>query len=413
MGRDLFMEAAKLRASRRLWSRAADACGVSEIDRAAPIHAVASPRVLTTRDPWVNSLRTTVGAFAAVTGGADILTVLPFDAAIGRPEDLARRIATNSQTLLRDESHLDQVVDPGGGSWYLEKLTDELAHAAWKHFQAIEANGGMAAALLDGSIADELDRTQADREKAITTGRDSITGVSSFPNLAEGPLERAIPTTLEPAAPTGGGPAAELARLFKTADSPTGDGSVFEIAIEAASAGATIAQLAAALRATRQPTRMTPLSAHREAEIFESLRDASDAWLAHRGARPRIFLANMGPASDHKPRAAYATNFFEAGGIEALGNDGFATIDEAADSFAAADTQMAVICSSDSLYPDVVPELAAALEDRGARTVLLAGKPGEHENTWREAGVTGFIHIGCDQYQMLVDLLQEEGVLHV
>jgi methylmalonyl-CoA mutase len=271
----------------------------------------------------------------------------------------------------------------------------------------------MAAALLDGSIARELDRAQADRERSIATGRDSITGVSSFPNLAEVALERAIPTTPEPATPAGGDPTAELARLFKTADSPTGDGSVFEIAIEAASAGATVAQLAAALCATHHPSRMTPLPAHREAEIFEGLRDASDAWLAHSGARPQIFLANMGPAPDHKPRAAYATNFFEVGGIEAIGNDGFATIDEAADAFAAADTQMAVICSSDSLYPDVVPELAAALEDHGARTVLLAGKPGEHENTWREAGVTGFIHIGCDQYLMLVDLLQEEGVLHV
>ena len=158
---------------------------------------------------------------------------------------------------------------------------------------------------------------------------------------------------------------------------------------------------------------MTPLPAHREAEIFEGLRDASEVWLEEKGVRPRIFLANMGPAPDHKPRAAYATNFFEAGGIEALGNDGFATIDEAADAFAAADTQMVVICSSDSRYSEMVPELAAALEDRGARTVLLAGKPGKHENTWREAGVTGFIHIGCDQYQMLVDLLQEEGVIHV
>ncbi len=158
---------------------------------------------------------------------------------------------------------------------------------------------------------------------------------------------------------------------------------------------------------------MAALPTQRDAEIFERLRDASDAWLAATGARPRIFLANMGSIPDHKPRATFATNFFEAGGIEALSNEGFQSADEALEAFASAGTQMAVICSSDKRYPDVVPELAAGLEKNGARTVLLAGKPGEHETAWRASGVTGFIHMGCDQYQMLVDLLQEEGVLHV
>jgi methylmalonyl-CoA mutase len=188
---------------------------------------------------------------------------------------------------------------------------------------------------------------------------------------------------------------------------------VIDAAMDAASAGASVNQLAAALCATRSRTSMPPLPAEREAQVFERLRDASDAWLAARGARPKIFLANMGPIPDHKPRATYAVNFFEAGGIQAVTNDGFDTVDEAAAAFADAGTQMAVICSSDQRYPDLVPELAPALEARGARTVLLAGKPGAHEQTWLDAGVTGFIHDGCDVYQMLVDLLQEEGVLHV
>ena len=413
IGRDLFMEAAKLRASRRLWARAADACGVAEEDRGAPIHAISSPRTLTTRDPWVNSLRTTSGAFAAAVGGADILTVLPFDAAIGESEELARRIATNSQTILREESHIGRVVDPGGGSWYLEKLTDELAHAAWEHFQSIEGRGGMIAALLDGSIADELSRSQTSRQAMVATRREPVTGVSSFPNIHETPLRRERPGAPEPPPPAGQDPTAELARLFKAANAPTGDGKVFEIAIDAAAAGATVTQLAAALRSTRQPTVIKPLAAHRDAEIFERLRDASDVWLAENGVRPRMFLANMGPVPDHKPRAAFATNFFEAGGIEAIANDGFETSEEAAEAFAAAGAAMVVICSSDARYPDLVPELARELEQRGARTVLVAGKPGDYEASWREAGVTGFIHIGCDQYRMLADLLEEEGVLHV
>ena len=413
IGRDLFVGAAKLRAMRRLWARVAGLCGASENEQAAPIHAVAAPRGLTTRDPWINMLRTTVGAFAAAVGGADILTVLPFDSAIGEPDDLARRMATNSQTILHEESHLGRVVDPGGGSWYLEKLTDELATAAWKHLQAIEAAGGMTAALLDGTIAGELDRSLTARERAVATHRDPVTGVSSYPNLDEERLERETAVTPAPSAPVEDDTTEVLGRLFKAANAPTGDGTVIEIAIDAASMGATIAQLTAALRATRQPTRIPGLPKRRDAEIFESLRDASDVWLADRGARPRIFLANMGPVAEHKPRAAFATNFFEAGGIEALDNEGFETPAEAADAFAAAGTDLAVICSSDSRYPDLVPELARELEKRGARTVLVAGKPREHESAWREAGVTGFIHLGCDQYRMLVDLLQEEGALHV
>lgn len=413
VGRDLFMEAAKLRACRRLWARATDACGVPEEDRAAPIHAIASPRTLTTRDPWVNSLRTTVGAFAAAVGGADILTVLPFDTAIGQSEDLARRIAINSQTILREESHIGRVVDPGGGSWYLEKLTDELAHAAWERFQAIEENGGMIASVLDGSIAGELDQSRTARMGLVSNRREPITGVSSYPNLDETPLQRVQPNLPESSQPAGDGPATELAHLFGAANSPTGDGSIFDLAIDAAAAGATVIQLATALRATRQPTVIGPLAAHRDAEIFESLRNASDVWLEDKGVRPRIFLANMGPVPDHKARSTFATNFFEAGGIEALDNEGFATPDEAVEAFSAADTAIAVICSSDARYPDLVPELAKALEGRGARTVLVAGKPGEHETAWRESGVTGYIHIGCNQYRMLVDLLEEEGVLHV
>jgi methylmalonyl-CoA mutase len=414
IGRDLFMEAAKLRAARRLWAKAAEACGATWDDLAAPIHAVASPRCLTRRDPWVNMLRTTVGSFAAVVGGADALTVLPFDSAVGRPDELARRIAANSQTILREESHLGRVVDPGGGSWYLEALTDRLARAAWTRFQAIEGEGGIRAALVDGRAGRELDATQADREQAVATRATPITGVSSFPNLDEERLERAqlIGDPEEPTA-AGGAAAEELTRLLRIASSPTGDGAVMEAAVEAAAAGATIGQLAAALRGTRSRALMTPLPCRRESDIFDRLRDASDAWLDATGSRPRIFLANMGPVREHKPRSSFAVHFFEAGGIQALTNDGFATVEQAAAAFSKAGTGMTVICSSDARYPDLVPELATALEAAGARTVLVAGKPREHEEAWRAAGVTGFIHIGCDQYQLLVDLLQEEGVLHV
>lgn len=272
----------------------------------------------------------------------------------------------------------------------------------------------MAAALADGTIASELADSLTRREEAVATLRDPITGVSSYPNLAEEALKRDETTDSAATPPRAGDdPTAKLAHLFNAANSPDADGSVFSLAVDAAAAGATVTQLATALRATRQSLHTTPISAHREAEAFEYLRDASDQWLEESGSRPRIFVANMGPIADHKPRATFAKGFFESGGIEVLGNEGFETTDEAADAFREAGTRMAVICSSDARYPDVVPDLAAKLENRGARTVLVAGKPGDHEAAWREAGVTGFIHIGCNRIQMLSDLLQEEGVLHV
>lgn len=413
VGRDLFIETAKLRACRRLWSRAAGACNVTEPGRAAPIHAVACPRGLAARDPWVNILRTTVGSFAAAVGGADTITVLPFDLAVGPPDELARRTATNSQTILREESHLGHVVDPGGGSWFLEALTDRLAHAAWERFQAIEHDGGMESALVSGVIADELDRLQVRRDRAVSTRRDPVTGVSSFPNLAEPMVERPATPLPHVALPALGTATRELARLHTASSEPSFDGSMLDTAIEAAAAGAGLVQLAAALRGNRNPAALTPLAGHREAEAYESLRDASDAWLADHGIRPRIFLANMGSIPEHKPRAGFATHFFEAGGIEAVTNDGFNTVDEAVAAFCDTDTSMAVICSSDRRYPDVVPELASALGSAGARTVLVAGRPGDHEDAWRKAGVDGFIHLGCDQIRTLTDLLREEGVLHV
>lgn len=413
LGRDLFVEAAKLRAGRRLWARVADACGVPPEHRAAPVHAVTAPRGLSRRDPWVNMLRTTVGAFAAAVGGADVVTVLPFDHAAGIPDGLARRMATNSHTILREESHLARVVDPGGGSWYLEWLTDELAGAAWARFQEIERAGGMAGVLLDGTVARELEEIHDRRDRAIATGAEPVTGVSSYPNLSER-LLRHRPWAPPASAAVPGEPAAgELTRLLQAAASPPGDGTVVDAAVAAASAGAGIGPLATALRGTRNRTDVPPLPVRREAEPFERLRDASDAWLEAHGARPRVFLAAMGPVLEHKPRAAFATNFFEAGGIEAVGNGGFATVREAADAFAASGAALAVICSSDARYPEVVPELAAALEKAGARTVLVAGRPGEHETAWRAAGVSGFIHLGCDRVRILEDLLREEGVLHV
>jgi methylmalonyl-CoA mutase len=147
------------------------------------------------------------------------------------------------------------------------------------------------------------------------------------------------------------------------------------------------------------------------AEPFEALRDASDAWHATHGRRPRVFLANMGPIAHHSARAAYAKNFFEAGGFEVIGNNGFKDVGALALAFATSGATMAVICSSDKLYPDLVPKAAPKLKEAGARSVVLAGNPGPNEAAWRAAGVDRFIFIKCDVLGTLREMLCEEGVL--
>ncbi|MER5437731.1 methylmalonyl-CoA mutase subunit beta [Streptomyces sp. NPDC002790] len=254
---DQFLTVAKFRAARRLWARVAEVCGAPE-QGAQRQHAVTSTVMTTRRDPWVNMLRTTIATLAAGVGGADAVTVLPFDEALGLPDAFARRIARNTSTILVEESHLARVIDPAGGSWYVERLTDELAHAGWEFFRTIERAGGQAAALRSGLVPERLAETWAARSARLAKRREAITGVSEFPDLAEKPVER----TPSPAPPSGG-----LPRV-------------------------------------------------RRDDAFEELRARSDAHLAATGTRPRIFLAALGPAAAHTARLTFAANLFQAGGIE-------------------------------------------------------------------------------------------------
>ncbi|SNS29455.1 methylmalonyl-CoA mutase [Streptosporangium subroseum] len=179
---DQFLTIAKLRAARRLWARVAEVCGSDAGQRQ---HAVTSSAMMTARDPWVNMLRTTLACFAAGTGGADAVTVQPFDARLGLPDAFARRIARNTQALLMEEAGVARVIDPAGGSWYVERLTEDLAEKAWEWFQEIERAGGMAAARESGLVADRLAATWKRRAANIARRRDPITGVSEFPNIGE------------------------------------------------------------------------------------------------------------------------------------------------------------------------------------------------------------------------------------
>lgn len=206
---DQFATIAKLRAARRLWARVTEVSGAAA--RVAPQHAVTSSTMMTRRDPWVNMLRTTVACFAAGVGGADAVTVLPFDTAIGLPDAFARRIARNTQSILVEESKVAGVIDPAGGSWYVERHTDELARAGWAAFTEIERAGGIVAALGSGLVDERLAATRTARTARFAAGEESITGVTVFPNEDEKPLERQA----APPGPTGGLPRVRYAEPFE------------------------------------------------------------------------------------------------------------------------------------------------------------------------------------------------------
>jgi methylmalonyl-CoA mutase len=411
IGTHHFLAIAKLRAARRLWSRVVEASGGASNSGAMRIHARTSDRVLTQRDPYVNLLRNTVAAFAAGVGGADAITSVPFDAMTGLPNDFSRRVARNTVLVLREEAHLHRVIDPAGGSWYLDQLTEQLAEKAWEIFQEIERRGGMSAAIQSGWIVRQIDAAYAPRARDIARRKEGITGVSEFPNIAEQKAVQAPPdsATLRSAA---------IVRLSATREENEGLDEAAVTAqqtatlVGAAIAGATIGQMARELKFHQSPTApISPLEPRSFAEPFEELRDACDAWQATHGQRPRVFLVNLGPMAHHTARATYSKNFFEVGGFEVIGNDGFDDADSAALAFAASGASTAVICSSDKLYAEFVPQVAPKLKSVGARSVVLAGAPGDNAPAWQAAGVDRFIFIKCDVLETLRELLREEGVL--
>ncbi|PRX92166.1 methylmalonyl-CoA mutase family protein [Allonocardiopsis opalescens] len=344
---DQFLTMAKLRAARLLWARATAACGAPAA--AQRQHAVTSAAMMAARDPWTNLLRTTVAAFAAGTAGADAVTVLPFDTALGDSDAFARRIARNTQTLLLEESHLGRVIDPAGGSWYLEALTAELARAAWAWFQRVERAGGLAAALDSGMVGGELAADRRRRAEDVAHGRERLVGVGDYPDLDERPVRR-------PArAP---------------ADAP------------------------------RDPARALPR--YRPAAPFEELRERSDRRLAATGARPAVFLATLGPVAAHGARADYAAGLLAAGGLAATRAGATRTPAEVLAAYRG--EAVACLCGDDDRLAEQTAEVAAGLRAAGARLVLAAVPPPERPG---DGGPDGHVFPGCDALAALHRIWQE------
>ena len=318
---DQFLTMAKFRALRTLWARVEDACGLAP----APsfIAAETAWRMMTRRDPYVNMLRATIAVVGAGLGGADAITVLLFTLALGLPTASARIARNRSWCCSRNPTWQGRGPAGAGG---IEDLTDKLCRAAWAALQEIEAAGGAWAALQQGLIQNKVAAMRGAREAAVARRKDALTGTSDFPDLAErrSRCSRSRPWRRYRWRPRRG------SSRCRASDSPS--------------------------RSRRCATPPT-------------------GPLAQTGARPKVFLAKVGTPADFTARATFAKNFFEAGGIEAVENDGFESRDALVAAFRASSARLACLCSSDAVYAREAVATAQALRDAGA-VLLLAGRPG-------------------------------------
>ena len=348
---DQFLTMAKFRALRVLWARIEQACGL--VPKPLFIAADTAWRMLTQRDPYVNMLRATMATFSAGLAGANAITVLPHTLALGLPDAFARRVARNTQLVLLEESNLARVSDPAAGSGGIEKLTQQLCQAAWSLFQEIEKAGGVFGALEQNLIQRKAAATRATREANIARRKEVLTGATEFPNLHE-----ALVAVLD---------------AKPVALAPSGDAKF----------------------------KFDALSPMRLAAPFERLRDRSDQILKQGGARPKVFLANLGTPADFTARATFAKSFFETGGIEAIDTEGFTDPAALAAVFRTSGAALACLCSQDKVYAGQAAAAAKALQAAGAKHIYLAGRAGEQEAALRAAGVNHFVFAGGDALTVL------------
>ncbi|WP_300393565.1 methylmalonyl-CoA mutase family protein [Henriciella sp.] len=364
------LEIAKLRAARRLWARVLDAMGL-EADPMR-LQSVSSARMLTRYDAWVNMLRNTAACFAASVGGADVVTVRAFNEALGVPEELGRRTARNTQIIAMEESGLGRIADPAGGAWFEETLATDLAEDAWKEFQQIESEGGLAESLAAGKFQSRIKGVRDDRYKAIAKRKIPVTGVSEFPLIEEDGAPIADVTYASKATRVSN---EGIKSFLKDLPDRSGDDTTAEA--------------------------LEPIHLARD---FEALRDRAAAHEEKTGKRPAIFIATLGPLAEHNARVDFARNLFAAGGIEGKEAPSLPTsLEDIEAGFKASGCRIAVICGNDERYKTEAGDAARTLKKAGAQRVFIAGKA---EAPYCDTN----IFMGCDAVDVLTLAQAELGV---
>jgi len=418
VGSFYFMEVAKLRAARLLWSKILAAYSVKEENQKIFIHGKTSQFNQTYFDPFVNSLRTTTEAFSAIVGGVDSIQTNAYDESFNDSDDFSRRLARNTQIILKEESHLDQVIDPAGGSYFVEKLTDDIANASWKLFQTIEEKCGMLKAIQSGFIQDEITKVAETKKKDFAKRKSILVGTNMYANPKEEMLEiknkdlnavyKKRVEYIQKYRITGDNKkhSSILDKLQKIADTKSYD--LIDSAVDAFLEGASLGEVSKSIRASSEKgISVTPLIQFRLSEMFEELRIASENFKKKTGSKPKIFLATMGPLKQFKGRADFSRAFFEVGGFEIIYPNGFTTTDEAVKSVIDSKAQAVVICSTDDTYPELVPAIAKGIKEKSKDvSVILAGYPKDQIEEHKKSGVDDFIYLGADAYLILSILLK-------
>ncbi|KAF0096249.1 MAG: methylmalonyl-CoA mutase [Puniceicoccaceae bacterium 5H] len=414
IGPNYFIEIAKFRAMRMLWNKVLEGFEVPEAARDIYLHARTGLWNKTKTDPYVNMLRTCTEGFSAVVAGVNGLTVGAFDEIIREPDAFSRRVSRNLHHILAEECDLTKVIDPAGGSWAVESLTEQMAESAWKLFQEIETAGGMVQALRDGFPQIKTQEVLAQKMKKIHQRRDVIVGTNNYPN----PIEKALePRNIDyKATADERSNAAKKAReqavkggthsalqCLSQAD-PVADPGVVVAAVAAAKAGMTLGQINAALRENKSGSeQVEPLKMQRASETYETLRAEAEAL----GDKARILQVNFGPSRRYRGRADWTSAFFRVGGFQVLSDTDFNTVEEAVAAANESQAPIAVITSDDQTYAESAVELAKALKQaRPSLYLILAGAPGDNEAAFKEAGVDTFVHVRVNNYEMNQQLVQ-------
>ena len=385
-GRELFPGIAMQRAARRLWSRLLECCGFSSEEIPAPwIHVINSRRTLTRHDSWNNALRATTQTLAGVLGGADAITTFSYDEAFGKPSEQGRRLARNTQTILAQESRLDQVLDPAGGSYAVEALTDSLCEEAWTIFQAIQQYGGMPAALTEGWLHGQLAKERQRTLVALATRQQSMTGLSSFPAADTQDLEREPYLTRRDESWVKGWLQARSEEQSCAVFTVAGG---FEEIISAAADGVDVFGTTAALGDLSgnhcQGPKCEPLPLLRDATQFERLRDRADE-LRSAGLAPRIVLLSLREPEQLRRELSQARACFTLGGFEQVEMEGL-------DAFHQAPSELLCLVGKEEDYRALEDADLTSLRKAGALRLLRLER-GETDCDGYDGGISSKVDV--------------------
>lgn len=386
IGSNYFLEIAKLRAARKLWHQILDAFGGDKSQRAY-IHGSSSEWNKTLYDPYVNMLRTTTEGMSAAIAGCDSITIHPFNQTFKQPDDFSRRIARNSQIILKEEAYFDKVADPAAGSYYIETLTDKIAEAAWRCFQEVEQQGGMLKSIRGGYPQAAIEESRKERDRAIATRSQIFVGTNQYPNEEE----------RSPREPHTAHSAVSLTQTKEEAEieSPRLLASIKQSLHN----GAALGDLVPALFDFKM-LEIRTIRLYRGAEAFEELRQITE----EQEVTPWVLTLPLGNRKMRKARSSFATNFFGCVGYDITDPIGFESVEEAASNIEETQPDIVVLCSSDEEYEQLVPELCEAIDQLEQKPItVLAGYPEEHIEQYKEAGIDAFIHSKCDALQTLKD----------